>query len=113
MKDQSRAIAALLVVLAAFAFGASAAPGSNPVVVATTNVPTALLPADVVPNLGTFTDLGAVAAGKQMQVVVPLQHDDAAIARYEASLDNPSSASYEQWLTPAEFQAKFDAPAAN
>jgi hypothetical protein len=113
MKDQSRAIAALLLVLATFAFAASAANGSNPVVTATTNVPTTLLPADVVPNLGTYTDLGAVAPGQQMNVVVPLQHDDAAIAKYEASLNNPSSASYQQWLTPAAFQAKFDAPAAN
>jgi subtilase family serine protease len=48
-----------------------------------------------------------------MNVVVPLQHDDQAIAAYEASLNDPSSSSYEQWLTPHEFQAKFDAPAAN
>ena len=48
-----------------------------------------------------------------MNVVVPLQHNDAAIAAYEASLNDPSSSSYEQWLTPDQFQAKFDAPAAN
>jgi hypothetical protein len=113
MKVQSRALAALLVVLAAFVFGTSAATGSNPVVVAVTNVQTTTLANDVVPGLGSYTDLGPVAGGQQMQVVVPLQHDDAAIATYEASLNNPSSASYQQWLTPAAFQAKFDAPAAN
>jgi pseudomonalisin len=113
MKLQSRALAALGLVLAALALVASAANGGNSAVAAATNVPTTTLPADVVPNLGSYTDLGPVAAGQQMNVVVPLQHDDAAIARYEASLNDPSSASYEQWLTPAQFQAKFDAPAAN
>ncbi len=66
---------------------------------------------DVVPDLASYTDLGAVAANKQMNVAIPLTHDTQAIASYEASLNDPNSASYEQWLTPAQFQAKFDAPA--
>src|SRR5256885_1508864 len=113
MKGQSRAFAALLVVLAAFAFGASAATGSGTTIVAATNVPTTTLQADVVPALGSYTDLGPVAANQQLNVVVPLQHDDAAIAKYEASLNDPASASFQQWLTPPQFQAKFDAPATN
>jgi hypothetical protein len=112
MKSQSGAFAALVLVLAAFAFTATAS-GANPAIVATTNVPTTTLTADVVPSLGSYTDLGPVASDQQMNVVVPLQHDTAAIAAYEASLNNPSSSSYEQWLTPAQFQARFDAPAAN
>jgi hypothetical protein len=112
MKSQSGAFAALVLVLAAFAFTATAS-GANPAVVATTNVPTTTLTADVVPSLGSYTDLGPVASDQQMNVVVPLQHDTAAIAAYEASLNNQSSSSYEQWLTPAQFQARFDAPAAN
>jgi hypothetical protein len=112
MKSQSGAFAALVLVLAAFAFTATAS-GANPAVVATTSVPTTTLTADVVPSLGSYTDLGPVASDQQMNVVVPLQHDTAAIAAYEASLNNPSSSSYEQWLTPAQFQARFDAPAAN
>jgi hypothetical protein len=113
MNDQSRAAAALVVVLAAFAFAASAATGATSAVVASANVQTTTLTNDVLPGLGSYTDLGPVAADQQMQVVVPLQHDDAAVAAYEASLNDPSSASYEQWLTPDQFQAKFDAPAAN
>jgi hypothetical protein len=113
MKSQSGALAALVLVLAAFAVTASSAAGSNSAIVASTNVPTTTLTNDVLPDLGSYTDLGPVAADQQMQVVVPLQHDDAAIAAYEASLNDPSNASYEQWLTPAQFQAKFDAPAAN
>jgi hypothetical protein len=113
MKSQSGALAALVVVLAAFAFAASAASGANHANVAATNVPTTTLPADVVPALGSYTDLGPVAADRQLNVVVPLQHDNAAIAAYEASLNNPSSPSYEQWLAPDQFQARFDAPAAN
>ena len=113
MKSQSRALAALVLVLAFFALSASSATGANRAIVASTNVPTTTLTADVVPSLGSYTDLGPVAAGQQMNIVVPLQHDDAAIAAYEASLNNPSSSSYQQWLTPDQFQAKFDAPAAN
>ncbi|HZT94945.1 MAG TPA: S53 family peptidase [Gaiellaceae bacterium] len=113
MKSQSGALAALVLVLATLAFGASAAAGANSGITATTNVPTTTLPADVVPNLGTYTDLGPVASDQVMNVVVPLQHDEQAIADYEASLNDPSSANYEQWLTPAQFQARFDAPAAS
>jgi pseudomonalisin len=113
MKDQSRAVsAAVIALLALLAFGASAATGSSTGVPAKGG-PTTTLVTDVVPALATYTDLGPVAAGKPMQVVVPLQHDDQAIAAYEASLNNPSSPNYEQWLTPDQFQAKFDAPAAN
>src|SRR5436305_14838931 len=111
MNRQSGALAALVLVLAALAFGASSAAGSNYAIVASANVATTTLTNDVLPDLGSYTDLGPVAAGQRMQVVVPLQHDDAAIAAYEASLNDPSSSSYEQWLTPAQFQAKFDAPA--
>jgi hypothetical protein len=113
MKDQSRAVAAAVVaVLALLAFGASAATGSSTGVPAR-GVGTTTLVTDVVPALASYTDLGPVSAGRQMQVVVPLQHDDQAIGAYEASLNNPSSPSYQQWLTPDQFQAKFDAPAAS
>ena len=111
MKDQSRAMVVLLVVLAVFALVASAATGSSAPVIAKTNVQTTTLPNDVVPALASYTDLGPVAANKQLNVVVPLAHDTRAIAAYEASLNDPNSPSYEQWLTPAQFQAKFDAPA--
>jgi hypothetical protein len=113
MKDQSRAVAALLIVLAAFAFSATAATGAHTAIVGSANVATTTLAADVVPALGSYTDLGPVASNQLLNVVVPLQHNDAAIAAYEASLNDPSSSSYEQWLTPDQFQAKFDAPAAN
>jgi pseudomonalisin len=113
MKSQSGALAALVLVLTVLAFGASAATGATSAIVASANVQTTTLTNDVLPALGSYTDLGPVAASQRMQVVVPLQHDTAAIAAYEASLNDPSSSSYEQWLTPDQFQAKFDAPAAN
>src|SRR3954471_14936347 len=112
MKSQSGALAALVLVLAFLAFGASAATGATSAIVASANVHTTTLTSDVLPDLGSYTDLGPVAAGQRMQVVVPLQHDDAAIAAYEASLNDPSRSNYEQWLTPDQFQAKFDVPAA-
>src|ERR1044071_5760224 len=113
MKSQSGALAALVFVLAVFAFAASTAAGSNSTIVASPNVATTTLANDVLPDLGSYTDLGPVAADRQMQAVVPLRHDDAALAAYEASLNDPSSANYEQWLTPDQFQAKFHAPAAD
>src|SRR5690242_17463292 len=112
-RDRSRALGALVLILAAFVFWASSAAGSTSGTYASANVQTTTLTSDVLPDLGSYTDLGAVAAGQRMQVVVPLQRDDAAIAAYEASLNDPSSSNYEQWLTPSQFQAKFDAPAAN
>jgi hypothetical protein len=113
MKSQSGALAALVLLLAVFAFAASSASGARIAIVGSANVATTTLTADVVPALGSYTDLGPVASDQLMNVVVPLQHNNAAIAAYEASLNDPSSSSYEQWLTPAQFQAKFDAPAAN
>jgi pro-kumamolisin-like protein len=104
-------LALALVFAALFAFAAGSASGASTAIVGSANVTTTTLTSDVLPDLGSYTDLGPVATGQRMQVVVPLQHDDAAIAAYEASLNDPSSSNYEQWLTPAEFQAKFDAPA--
>jgi pseudomonalisin len=100
-------------VLAAVLLTVSSATAATSPITAQTNLTTTTLPADVVPSLGTYTDLGPVAAGQQMNVVVPLRHDDKAIADYVASLTDPSSSKYEHWLTPSQFQAKFDAPAAN
>ena len=113
MNDQSRAVAALVIVLAVFAFAATAATGANPAIVATTNVATTTLTADVVPALGSYTDLGSGGRRPADERRRPAAARHAAIAAYEASLNDPKSASYEQWLTPDQFQAKFDAPAAN
>src|SRR5439155_8946314 len=76
-------------------------------------VATPTLATDVVPNLATYVDLGEIASDRQLNIVIPLAHDDAAIASFEASLNNPSSPNYQQWLTPDQFQTRFDAPAAN
>ena len=103
---------AVAVVLSGVA--ASVAPGASPAPIArSASTATTVLANDVVPNLGTYTDLGAVAPGKQMQAVVVLKHDDAAIAAFESSLANPASPNYQSWLTPDQFQARFGAPAAS
>ena len=64
------------------------------------------------PSLNTYRDLGLVASNKPMNVAITLHHDDAAVAAFEASLNDPASANYQHWLTPDQFQARFDAPAA-
>src|SRR5436305_832322 len=63
MKSQSGAFAALVLVLAFLAFGASAATGATSAIVASANVHTTTLTSDVLPDLGSYTDLGPVAAG--------------------------------------------------
>jgi hypothetical protein len=89
------------------------ANGATSPIVAHTSLRTTTLPADVVPDLGSLVDLGPLASKQQLNVVIPLAHDTAAIDAYERSVNDPSSSSYQHWLTPAQFQARFDAPAAN
>jgi hypothetical protein len=99
--------------LLAAIFLTGSAPAATAPRVARTSVPVTTLANAVVPKLSTYTDLGAVAPDKQVNVVIPLQHDDAAVAALEASLNDPSSPSYQQWLTPDQFQQRFSAPTAN
>ena len=100
-------------IVAALALGGGGAAGASAPTTARTNVATTKLANNVVPNLSTYVDLGAIAANRQLNIVIPLAHDDGAIAAYESSLYNPSSPNYHQWLTPDQFQAKFGAPAAS
>jgi pseudomonalisin len=105
--------------IAAVAFGTgiliamAPAMGATAVVERPAHVATVVLSHDLVPNLHGFTDLGSLGANQPMNVVITMHHDDAAVAAYEASLNDPHSASYQHWLTPAQFEARFDAPAAN
>src|SRR5436190_6844668 len=66
---------------------------------------------EVVPNLAnpSFTDLGPVARDQQVIVAIALQHDQAAIQAAQSALYDPASPSYHQWLTPAQYQARFSA----
>src|ERR1051326_357051 len=107
MKLKVWALVAPVAVLAAVLVSGGAAPAAVAPVAAHQSLQTTTLANDVVPSIGSYTDLGPVAADQQMNVVVPLQHDDAAIAAYENSLNDPSSPNYEHWLTPDQFQAQF------
>ena len=110
---QSRLVLlATTAVVAALALAGGGASGASAPITRTSSATTTLASA-VVPNLATYVDLGAIASTRQLNIVIPLAHDDSAIAAYESSLYNPSSANYHQWLTPDQFQAKFDAPASN
>jgi pseudomonalisin len=114
MKRTAKALLVPIALVGAVVVSGVSAPGAtNPGARMTSGMPVTTLAQDVVPNLGSYADQGEVPAGQQMNVVVTLQHDDAAIAAFEGSLNDPASASYEQWLTPDQFQARFDAPAAD
>src|ERR1051326_7813750 len=104
-KGRVATIAVPFAALAATLMLVTSATGAGAPIVASTSVQTTTLAADIVPNLASYADLGPIASGQQLNVVIPLKHDDAAIASYEASLNDPSSSSYEQWLTPEQFAA--------
>ena len=79
--------------------------GNGPALAATNivakpaSIPTTVLADAIVPSLGTYRDLGPVSSSKPMNVAITLHHDDAAVAAFEASLNNPASANYQRWLT--------------
>src|SRR5437867_1317344 len=95
MKRKARVLPAAALVCGAVFLTGSAAPAKTAPIIAKTSVPTTTLANAVLPNLGAYTDLGTIAPGQEIRVVIPLQHDGAAIAALEASLNDPSSSNYE------------------
>ena len=71
-----------------------------------------MLNGQVVPGLSTMRALGALSPTTALDVEIMLQRDSAAVARFEASQYDARSADYRQWLTPAQFEARFGTPAA-
>ncbi|HEV2368767.1 MAG TPA: protease pro-enzyme activation domain-containing protein, partial [Acidimicrobiales bacterium] len=67
---------------------------------------------DYVPGLATLHNLGATNPSAPIQVELTFQHNTAAINSFERSLYDPRSSSYHRFLSPAQFAARFDAPAA-
>src|SRR5437764_1176298 len=99
-------------VLAAVVAVSNAASGAtSPSAPATSNTALTVLTTDVVPGLSGYTNLGPLAPSTQLNVVVTMSHDLGAVSALESSLNDPNSANYENWLTPDQFQAQFDAPA--
>lgn len=75
--------------------------------------PTTTLSSDVVHYLSAATLVGAVPATQQVTVGVVLNNpNQAAEDAYLASLYDPSSANYQQFLDPDQFNAQFGVPAA-
>jgi pseudomonalisin len=106
-------IAFSLLAVGTIVLSGGAATGSTSPTTARTTLQVTTLAGDVVPALSSYADLGRVAPDKQLNVAITLQHDDAAIAALESSLNDPASTNYENWLTPDQFQTRFGAPAAN
>src|SRR5437764_52085 len=70
--------------------------------------PTTRLTSDVVHNLSLAQSLGAVPSSQQITVGVALKNpNEAAENTYLASLYDPSSANYQQFLDPDAFNLKF------
>jgi pseudomonalisin len=73
---------------------------------------TTTLTRDVVWNLSTATPLGPLPASQQLTVGVVLSNpNQAAEDSYLASLYDPSSANYQQFLDPTTFDSMFGVPA--
>src|SRR4051812_26336072 len=109
MKSTPKAVLVLLVLAAAVVLSNGASGGTTSGAMKS-GLATTVLSGDVIPGLSGYTDLGPVAANRQLNVVITLSHDDAAIAAYQSSLSDPNSADYQNWLTPDAFAARFDAP---
>ena len=113
MSRRAKTLLLAFAMFAAILASGAGASGATAPTIAKNSLQTTTLPTDVVPSLGSYVDLGPVAASKQLNVVITMQHDTAAVAAFEASLNNPSSANYQQWLTPDQFQSRFGAAPAN
>ena len=88
--DRSRALGALTLVLAAFALWASAATGSTYAIVASTNVQTTTLANDVLPDLGSYTELQLRSIGAAAVFRKPFRL--AEVARVLGELANKAEA---------------------
>ena len=91
--------------------GAVVAAMAVPASSTTLPLATVTLTGQVVPGLASATDLGAVSTTQPVNVEIVLQRDDAAVARYEAQLYDRTSPMFHQWLSPAQFAARFGASA--
>src|SRR5258708_7802520 len=86
---------------------------STPASGSTTLGPATTLSNDVVHYLSAATLLGAVPASQQVTVGVVLNNpNQAAEDTYLAQLYDPSSANYQQFLDPDQFNQQFGVPAA-
>ncbi len=99
-----RSGAVVAVATAALVAGAGALP-----VVAAAPPNTIVLTGEVVHDLSSYTDLGAVQPGASMRVAVALSYDQAARDAAYKAIYTPGSASYDQFLTPAQFRTQFGA----
>lgn len=69
------------------------------------------LSGNVLPQLRSARDLGRLPAGRQLVVAVVVHHNLSSLFRAEAALYDATSPSYRHFLTPAQFRARFGAPA--
>lgn len=69
--------------------------------------------ANLLPGLSQATDLGSVASGTPLDLVVTLTRpDEAGEKAYVAATADPGSPQYRHFLTPAQFAQRFGVPAA-
>ncbi len=100
--------------LRALALLAAAATGLALTVPATAEATTSLFTVtqNVLPGLANATDLGPAAASTPMHLVVSVSRPDVAGEKaLLAAEHDPASPSYRQFLTPAQFAARFGVPA--
>jgi pseudomonalisin len=102
--------AAALLALPALTLGAQSAASASPLL---GGLLPQLFTGNLLPGLASATDLGPAAGSTPMSLVVGLARPNpAAESQYLASETNAASPLYHQFLTPAEFAAKFGVSAA-
>jgi subtilase family serine protease len=66
------------------------------------------LPSTLASFVGTARSLGAASPTAPARALIGLQHrDEAGLTRFDAEVSDPASPAYRQYLTPAQFNARF------
>ena len=107
----TRMYAAGRMIAAGAALGA-AVVGATGIAAASRPAATVRLAWEAPAGLSHATALGALDPARRLVVAVTVKKDLAALRQAEAALYDPASPSYHRFLTPAQFRARYDAPAA-
>jgi hypothetical protein len=71
-----------------------------------------LLKADVLPSLGKLRNLGPLQGSRRIDVAITVKQNLGALYKAEWAMYTPGSATYRDFLTPAQYQRKYGAPLA-
>ncbi len=114
MTSRARRTARHCALLTAAALLTGTAVGLNAGTAQAASTPMTRLAGDVLSQLHTWTDLGPTSTSRQIQLDITIARPDtAAESAYYNALYTKGSSDYHQFLTPAQFDARFGVSQAN